>query len=636
MKLFNRETPRQGIAAPALSMMILCAMGAVLLFSGCALDRRTRPDEAASARQTETAPQAPTPGKPAAESPEPDVGDVLPGELLDDRALLSNIRISTDRHTGPPNQFFYYLESQLRLRRGDMDGAILYLKKALEIDPEDPFLKRELTDLYLRNKENDKALSVMASLVGHNPEDVELLTLYGKLKQGTGDLAGARDAYEKVLELAPEEEEIYILLGNLYLEEEHYGKAAQVFKKMVDRFPESYAGHYLMGRTAQKQGRYRSAAASFERSLALEPELNEARFSLIDIAGAQGLHQRSETLYREILADDPDNVRALFGLALLYHKTGRKARARNILEPLGERAASEPDILRKIVQIYINEKEYADAAVLLEKMLETAPENEDAHYVLGVALSEMDRGPEAIGHLLKVGPDSMFYGNASVHIAFLYQEAGELKKAVDFMEKTIARRPENLDFRLYLASFHEELEAYDAALETLQNALGIAPDSPQVHFRMGVIHDNMGNKDASIAAMRKVIELEPDNANALNYLGYTLAEMGRDLEEAESLIQRALKEKPEDGYITDSLGWVYYQQGQYEKAAQLLERAVRLAPDDPIILEHMGDAYRKLGRDKEALEFYRRSLEKKAAADDKGPIRNKIRDLADAIDPKGI
>mgnify|MGYP001822299240 CR=1 FL=1 len=127
--------------------------------------------------------------------------------------------------------------------------------------------------------------------------------------------------------------------------------------------------------------------------------------------------------------------------------------------------------------------------------------------------------------------------------------------------------------------------------------------------------------------MKAAIRLDPDNANALNYLGYTYADLGRELDEAERLIRRALKFKPNDGYITDSLGWVFYQRGDYEKALSILKKASKLVPEDPIILEHVGDAYIKLDDRQNALHYYRRSLQKRDKDTDE--IQRKIDALVD-------
>ena len=111
--------------------------------------------------------------------------------------------------------------------------------------------------------------------------------------------------------------------------------------------------------------------------------------------------------------------------------------------------------------------------------------------------------------------------------------------------------------------------------------------------------------------MKALIKLNPEHANALNYLGYTYADLGINLDEAERLIKEALKYKPDDGYITDSLGWVYFKKGLFNEALNLLKKAVELVPDDPIMLEHLGDTYLKTNDRVNALKFYKRSLKNK-------------------------
>jgi Tfp pilus assembly protein PilF len=109
--------------------------------------------------------------------------------------------------------------------------------------------------------------------------------------------------------------------------------------------------------------------------------------------------------------------------------------------------------------------------------------------------------------------------------------------------------------------------------------------------------------------MKSVLALDPKDANALNYIGYTYADLGRNLQEAERLVKSAMEYKPNDGYITDSLGWVYYKQGRYQEALTVLKQAVELVPDDPVILEHLGDTYLKLNQPDKALESYEKALQ---------------------------
>ncbi|MGD9083176.1 MAG: tetratricopeptide repeat protein, partial [Desulfobacterales bacterium] len=159
-----------------------------------------------------------------------------------------------------------------------------------------------------------------------------------------------------------------------------------------------------------------------------------------------------------------------------------------------------------------------------------------------------------------------------------------------------------------------------------KQGLKIDSENTKLRFRLGVVYDKWGKKKASIEEMKTVIRLDEKDANALNYLGYTYAELGENLDEAERLIKAALKQKPDDGYITDSLGWVYFKKGLLTKALKYLEKAVSLVPDDPIILEHLGDTYLKISDKEKAIQLYKRSLLKKEK--DREGLEKKIRELS--------
>jgi tetratricopeptide (TPR) repeat protein len=143
----------------------------------------------------------------------------------------------------------------------------------------------------------------------------------------------------------------------------------------------------------------------------------------------------------------------------------------------------------------------------------------------------------------------------------------------------------------------------------------------------------MGKTDESIRYMNQVIALDPTHADALNHLGYTYAEQGIKLDEAEELIQKALEIKPKSGYITDSLGWVYYQKKEYPRAVEWLEKAARLVPDDPTISEHLGDGYSKVNKKEKALQMYQRALELKPDKEREAILHKKIEELKETQRP---
>jgi tetratricopeptide (TPR) repeat protein len=168
---------------------------------------------------------------------------------------------------------------------------------------------------------------------------------------------------------------------------------------------------------------------------------------------------------------------------------------------------------------------------------------------------------------------------------------------------------------------------------------GENPDDPELVYDLGVIYGNAGQRESALELMVQVLEKNGDHPSALNYVGYTWAERGERLDEAEAYVRRASELRPDDGYITDSLGWVFYQQGlekleagdassarqSFGLAIEQLELALELLDDgDPVITRHLADAYRSVSRFEEALNTYRRALELEPEEDDADDIRQQI------------
>jgi Flp pilus assembly protein TadD len=146
------------------------------------------------------------------------------------------------------------------------------------------------------------------------------------------------------------------------------------------------------------------------------------------------------------------------------------------------------------------------------------------------------------------------------------------------------------------------------AVVTLREAVAARPRDEALLYALASAHESAGQADAALAQMRALLALNPDHAEALNFVGYALADRGVRLDEAERLVRRALALKPRSGHVLDSLGWVLFRRGDYGKAVEALERADMLTGSDATILEHLGDAYRAVSRWAEAENAYRRGL----------------------------
>jgi Flp pilus assembly protein TadD len=127
--------------------------------------------------------------------------------------------------------------------------------------------------------------------------------------------------------------------------------------------------------------------------------------------------------------------------------------------------------------------------------------------------------------------------------------------------------------------------------------------------------------------MQQVLEQNPDHAEALNFIGYSWADANRNLDEALNYILRAMELKPGNGYIQDSLGWVYFRLGNLERAEKELRAALELVPDDPHISDHLGDVYSAMGEYEKARQAYLMALEKFDSGKKRDGVQKKLDDL---------
>jgi tetratricopeptide (TPR) repeat protein len=359
--------------------------------------------------------------------------------------------------------------------------------------------------------------------------------------------------------------------------------------------------------------------------LALDASLEEPRLELIELYKAQGKHESVIDTYRDLLTHYPRNHKAALELAMYYRQLGRPDDGLTLLAEIGGQSRHDTQLTGLVFGMFLETKQYKSAVWVLEGMLAGAPDNSALHYLAGVAHDGLDQLQPTLDHFRQVQTDSRFYPDAVIKSALLYYNSDQADQAIAILEQALLDSPEHADFYYYLGTFHEALRRFDEALAVFNKGLAIDPENVRMRFQIGIVLDELGRREESIEAMKEVVEMAPDHAEALNYLGYTYAEMGIHLAEAEELIRRALKYKPEDGFIKDSMGWVYYKQGDYNTALEWLLNALELVPDEPSILEHLGDVYRKLNQPNRALQFYRRSLE--VNPEDRGELEGKIRAL---------
>lgn len=220
----------------------------------------------------------------------------------------------------------------------------------------------------------------------------------------------------------------------------------------------------------------------------------------------------------------------------------------------------------------------------------------------------------AINVLKGVRPGSPYFEQARIEQASALALLGDEDAAIKLLRKTAKRDKSGAEVRLSLAGLLASRDRHEEAVKILTgviDAMGETPgkDAWRFFVSRGASLLALDRWPEAEADLKRAVDIAPEEPATLNYLGYSWAERGINLDEAFKLIEKAVSLQPGSGAIIDSLGWAHYQLGEYEDAVTYLERAAGLVPDDPTITDHLGDVYWRLGRKIEAVYQWKRALE---------------------------
>jgi tetratricopeptide (TPR) repeat protein len=375
------------------------------------------------------------------------------------------------------------------------------------------------------------------------------------------------------------------------------------------------------GMIADLSGRPDAADAAYKRGVAASGEspalqLVEAYAGLL---ARTNQHEKAVRLVEAFTLSNPQT--------LLIEPTHAALADGKVPEPVvstfGEGAA---EALHAVANLLNRERLRAQALIMIQLSLHLRAESPPTLYLLGQVFEREDQTEAAMGAYGSIDPTTPYGWYARLNLADSYRLEDDLEKAVRLLRTMIRERPERPDAARALGDFLRIDERYREAVTAYDTAQERSGDNVdwRLYYTRGIALERAKQWERAESDLLKALELEPDQPLVLNYLGYSWIEQGVNLERAKKMIEKAVSQRPQDGYIADSLGWALYRLGNYPDAVIHLERAVALEPGDPVINDHLGDAYWLAGRRDEARFQWKRSLSQEPDADVEEIIRDKL------------
>jgi tetratricopeptide (TPR) repeat protein len=269
-----------------------------------------------------------------------------------------------------------------------------------------------------------------------------------------------------------------------------------------------------------------------------------------------------------------------------------------------------------------------EAQIYFRLALYLNPASDIAKLELAELYGNIEQYAKAIAVIDRIRDASPFWVNSQVRKALYLNALQKTDESVALLASLLEKNPSDQQVLQTAATIESARKKYDAALPYYDRAVALlgTPEKKdwQVFYARGIAYERTKQWWKAEPDFKEALALDPEQGAVLNYLGYSWLDQNMNIPEAFDLIKKAVKLRPNDGYIIDSLGWAYYLQKDYEQAVKHLDKAVELRPEDPTLNDHLGDVYWRLGRKLEAKFQWTQALTLNPEPDDAVKIKKKL------------
>ena len=515
-----------------------------------------------------------------------------------------------------------YLAGRHALSTKDFDAASTYLSRAIEDDIENPELLNGLISVQvsLGDIGAAKISSDNLDLLGVQTQLSNMVKIAIQLRNR--DFNNAKQQIENEQGINPLLDKI--VTGWAFADQGNFEDAETIFDEIGKGSSLAQFSQMQKASMLAAYGRYESALNTIGN---LEKNSNrisiDARALKVQLLLKLDNKEEATEYFSKIFGDGVNSDAANLRMQVEDHPN-----AYSIEESL----SLESGIAYAFYAIADILKDDADpnTALLYVRLAQYLNENSQKAILLAADLLEqMGQYDLAVAEYAKISPSSSYFLSSELGRVGALRDGGKTEAALEVLYYLSREFSDIGIVHNSLGDFLRREERYSEAKIAYDRAVDIYRDNNNVSwvvlYARGITHERLQEWDKAESDFRNALTINPDQANVLNYLGYSLIDRGEKLDEAMTMIEKAVSLQPESGYIVDSLAWGLFKLGKYETAIPHMEKAAELMPVDPIVTDHLGDLYWAVGRQLEAKFQWRRALSFDPELKDATRIREKLR-----------
>jgi len=531
-------------------------------------------------------------------------------------------------------------------QQGQTEAALVYLNRAYRLAPGSPRIARAYAQSLVEAGFVGDAARVYGELVRQDRDNLADRRQYALLLAQSGRPRSALEEVRRLRGRGDDDPALIKLEADLLGQLDRVDEAIAVYREAREADPDRAEDYTLAaGALLQRKERFAEMAALLREGLEDEPTSLTMRLALVRYLVHE---QRLVEARREAFAGD-DARRAAgvstrpecaLELAEMLARRGDYEAAADVLTAARERGQRDREAEAQLARYRLGLGDVEAALALLPEAAARWPQDAELQYLWGRALEldeDLDGARRRLAEAVELEPAMAIYRVSLLRLLVLHHR-GDLEAAdpapaqaalQDLAREHVAKaavtvHPQDADGHMIVAYAYRALGELDRACRHFAQAAEVHDNRVGAMLELAFCEQEAGRVEKARKTLKNLHAEYPDDPEVANSYGYFLAEIGQELELAETLVQRALESDPDNGAYLDSLGWVYFQQGRYGEAFDWLVRAANERPDDPVILEHLGRTLARLGEAARAREILERAL---AAGGDPDTLRPLIAEL---------
>lgn len=517
-------------------------------------------------------------------------------------------KVNGDKDSLSPDVLFMLLTAELAGQRGQYDVAMEgYLEAAKRVH--DPRLTERAAMIAMYMKDGNRTNEAVSLWLKQDPGNVTArkISAFSALKKG--DKQASVEQLSGLLQSDPAgfEKSIFEIAGAL--QKEGAGSFLyDVLEALSAKHPSQASIYYVQSLLASEMKNQRLAESKIEQALRLQPDWDKALILRAQMALFSEDYGHAEALLRNASLKYPENEKFKKLLAQVLIKETKFEEAGEVYEALILANPKDTDSRFSLGLVHLQLDRDSKAEDIFKELQDDPEWRNQSSFYLGKIEEKRNNLENALGWFDKVTEGPLAFEASVTSISLLAKEK-QFGSAGDRLSELSSKFPKQKSrITLIQAELLSQQKRFDQAFNLLTAALNSSPDQEDLLYSRALMADRLNKLDVMEADLSKILAKSPDNAEALNALGYALADKTTRYKEAEGYLLHALRVKPDEPVILDSYGWLKYKMGDLASALNYLQRAFDKQPENEIAA-HLAEVLWSLGRKEEARKLYEKALD---------------------------